>query len=73
MEYRVRVISDAPEESVVVLPDGRLKVHVHAPRKDSRANERMRELLAAHFDVSLTSVHLRSGHTSATKTVNIAR
>lgn len=69
MEYRVKVIANTKKESVTVGRDGRLLVSVSAPRKEGKANERMRELLAEHFGVSPDAITLRRGHTSPTKTI----
>ncbi|HEY9585109.1 MAG TPA: DUF167 domain-containing protein [Candidatus Paceibacterota bacterium] len=69
MEYRVKVTASAKKESIEVGRDGRLIIHVSAPREGGRANERMRELLAEYFDVSFDAVIIRRGQTSPTKTV----
>jgi len=69
MEYRVKVTTGKKNESVEVGRDGRLLVCVSAPREEGKANERMRELLAEHFDVSFDAVGIRRGHLSATKIV----
>ncbi len=72
MEIRVKIIPDSRKEHIETAPDGRLIVSVRAPRKEGKANERLRELLATHFCVPVAKVHLVKGHTSATKTLRIA-
>lgn len=69
MEYRIKVTAGAKKESVAVGRDGRLLVSVSAPREDGKANERMCELLAAHFGVAVGAISIRRGHTSRAKTV----
>ncbi|HXK38275.1 MAG TPA: DUF167 family protein [Candidatus Paceibacterota bacterium] len=71
MEIRVKITPNVKKESVEVLPDGRYHVAVKADRKDGLANDRMRSLLAVHFNVPISSVNLIAGHTSPTKTVRI--
>jgi len=72
MEIRVKVIPGAPRESVEEKPDGRYLVAVSAKAEEGRANERMCELLARYFGVTLRQVVLIKGHVSPTKTVIIA-
>jgi uncharacterized protein YggU (UPF0235/DUF167 family) len=69
MEYRIKVTAGAKKESVTVGRDGRLLVLVSALREEGRANDRMRELLAAHFGVAVSAVTIRRGHTNGSKTV----
>lgn len=73
MECRVKVITGVRRESVGMAKDGRLLVAVSPERKGGKANERMRELLAEHFGVSVDAVSIRRGHTNATKTVFVKK
>ena len=51
MEARIKVAAGARKEYVEELPDGRYLVSVRAPKKGGRANQRVCELLAEHFNV----------------------
>ncbi|MEK9177099.1 MAG: DUF167 domain-containing protein [Patescibacteria group bacterium] len=72
MEVRIRVKPGAKKESVSPLPDGRLEVSVKARPVGGRANQRILELVAEHFNVSVSQVHIAKGRTSRTKTVSVA-
>jgi uncharacterized protein YggU (UPF0235/DUF167 family) len=65
----VKVRTGVKKESVTEGRDGRLLVAVSAKREAGKANERLREVLAAHFGLSVDAVVIRHGKTSATKTV----
>ncbi len=69
MEIRVKVIPNKKKETILTLPDGRFEVSVKEDRKDGMANERMLKLLSEYFSVSRKDIHLKSGHTSSTKTL----
>ncbi len=71
MEIRVKIIPGSRKDHIEESSDGRLIVSVRAPRKEGKANDRLRELLAIHFDVPLTRVHILKGHASSSKTVRI--
>jgi uncharacterized protein (TIGR00251 family) len=53
------------------MADGTLKVKLAAPPEKGRANEELRELLAAHFGVARSAVTIVAGHGSARKLVRI--
>ncbi len=71
MYISVRVVAGAKQESVEVLPKGRLKICVKAPAERNLANHRVRELVAAHLQVPLSEVRLLSGHTSPSKIFSV--
>ena len=56
----VRVVPRAKENKVVE-EAGRYKVYVTAPAIDGRANRAVIELLAAHFGLRKSQVHLMQG------------
>jgi uncharacterized protein YggU (UPF0235/DUF167 family) len=70
-EVRVKVRTNTKNEQVVELPDGRFEISVRAKPEGGFANERVRELLAAHFQVSLENVHIVRGSTTPSKTVRV--
>lgn len=73
MELRIKVETGVRREGVEEARDGRLIVRVRAPRKEGKANERMKEVLAAHFGVPPERVIIVRGATSTAKTVRIMK
>ena len=59
---KVKVKAGASRESIFVQKPHELHIAVKEPAEDNRANERVIELVAAHFHISPKSVHLISGH-----------
>lgn len=70
-EVRVKVQTGVKRELVEVGEDGRFLVSVSAPRKEGRANERVRELIAAHFLVPVERVRVVRGKSEASKTIRV--
>lgn len=71
-DIRVKIVPNARKEFVAIERDGRLLISVHAPRKEGRANDRLRELVALHFAVPVKQVRIISGHQSSSKTLRIS-
>ena len=61
MKISVVVKTKSKTESVEKQDDGTYIVRVHAPPIEGKANERIRELLAQHFELPKSSVELVSG------------
>lgn len=72
VRVRVKVNAGAQSESVRELADGTLQVRTRAPAIKGKANARVTELLARHFDVADADVVIVAGHTSPVKHVEIA-
>lgn len=70
-EVRVKVETSVKRELVEEGEDGRFLVSVNAPRKEGRANDRVRELIAAHFLVPVERVRIVRGKNEASKTLRI--
>ncbi len=68
---RVKVIPDAKKEFVEEGKVGHLLVSVRAPRKEGKANERVRELAAKHFGVPVENVRIVRGKDQSSKTLEI--
>ena len=66
---KIRVSTGAKTEKVEQMSDGSFKVRVNAPPEKGKANERVIELLAEHFQVSKSKVAILSGQTYREKTV----
>jgi uncharacterized protein (TIGR00251 family) len=71
MKIRVVVKPNARVEKVIMLPDGSYAVHVHAPAIEGRANERLVEVLASHFNKRKSGVAVVAGHRGKHKIVEI--
>lgn len=70
-EFRVKVLTGVKRELIEEGADGRFLVSVAAPRKEGRANERVRALFAEHFLVTLEQVQIIRGKDQSSKTVRI--
>ena len=68
---RVRVQPGAPRDELVGDLDGMLKIKIAAPPVDGKANEACRKFIAALLDVSPSSVDIKSGARSRTKTITV--
>jgi hypothetical protein len=55
-----------------MLADGSIKVSIHAPPEDGRANEELLKFLAEGFGVPVSHVELLSGQTSRMKIVRVS-
>jgi hypothetical protein len=73
MRIRVKVNAGAQTESVRELDDGSLQVRTRAPATRGKANKRVLELLAEHFEVSAADLDIVSGHTSPVKHIDVRR
>jgi hypothetical protein len=72
MTVKVKVAPASSRNAVVGnMADGTLKVNVAAPAERGKANKALREVLAAHFGVPVSSVTLLSGHGSPRKLVRV--
>lgn len=67
---KVWVAPGASKERVEETQKG-LHISVREPASNNRANTRVRELIAAHFGVSLARVRLTHGHQSRSKMYSI--
>jgi uncharacterized protein YggU (UPF0235/DUF167 family) len=70
MEYRVKV-SLGKREEIREAKDGSILAVVDAPRKEGKANQRLRELIAEHFGVPPAAVTIVRGHSTPGKTVRV--
>jgi uncharacterized protein len=68
---RVKVKPNARAEALVEQPDGSWLARVNAPPVDGKANAALIALVAAHFGVAKTRVHIRSGAGARLKTIDV--
>ena len=71
MQKRVKVKPNSKQQKIEELPDGSLIVHLKSPPVDGKANEELIKLLAKNFDVSKSSIRIKSGTTSLQKVIEI--
>lgn len=71
LELDVSVIPNARRTEVVGLYDGALRVRLHAPPVDGKANEALLRWLAECLGVGRATVQLLRGQTSRRKTVRV--
>lgn len=68
---RVKVVPRASKNEVCGMHGDYLKIRLTAPPVDGAANEALREILADHFHVKVSAIHILSGETSRIKLVGI--
>ena len=69
--FTVRVQPRARRDEIVGEHQDALKIRLTAPPVDDRANEALRNLLAARLNVPLAAVRIASGERSRTKRVEV--
>jgi len=69
VEFFVRVSPRASRDAIEGEHQGALKVRLTAPPVDDRANEALREFLAAQLHVAISAVQIVAGAKSRTKRV----
>ncbi len=69
--FRVTVKPLAKVECIKQKSDNEFFVWVGAPARDGKANARLVELLAAHFGIAKSKIHIVRGHASRTKLIAI--
>ena len=69
MTLDVRVQPRSSRRGVETCPDGTVKVHLHSPPADGRANRELVEILAEEFGVPKSRVSIKSGAASRNKRV----
>lgn len=71
VKVSVQVKTRSKTESVEKQSDGTYLVRVAAPPVDGKANTRIQELLAEHFEVSKSQVEILIGHKGKKKVFEI--
>ena len=71
LELDVSVIPNARRTEVVGLYDGALRVRLHAPPVDGKANDALLRWLAERLGVGRATLQLLRGQTSRRKTVRV--
>ncbi len=71
MYVKVRVRTGAKKESVEQLTGDRFAISVKELAERNQANERVVELIAAHFKISPAKIRIKSGHHSPSKILSV--
>ena len=69
---KVRVVADAKQEALVVETEDTLSVETRTKAERGKANQRVREIVAEHFSVTLGDVRIISGHHRPNKIVSVS-
>ncbi len=72
MNINVRVTPNSKTPSIIRIDDSNYTAKVNAPASEGRANERLVEMLAEHFNVSKSSIRILKGARGRNKTVLIS-
>lgn len=67
----VKVKPNSKQQSIQEQPDGSLTVHLKSPPVDGKANQELIVLLAKRFNLSKSSIAIKSGFSSRNKLVEI--
>ena len=71
MKLSVKVIANAKQQKIEIMPDNSLKVHLTAIREKNKANQQLVELLAEHYHVSKSQVEIIKGRLTSSKIIEI--
>ena len=71
MKLQVKVKPNAKNQSIQTEADGSLTVSLKSPPVDGQANEELIKILAKKFNVSKSSITIKSGHSSRNKLIEI--
>jgi len=71
MNITVNVIPNSKNPEIIRVSENNYKVRVDAPPLENKANKRLIEILAEHFNVSKSSISIIRGLKSKNKTVKI--
>jgi len=73
LRLHTRVIPRSSRSCIGAVADGRLRIHLHAPPSDGRANEELIRLIARAFGVPRSAVTITGGARARNKTLRIDR
>ena len=71
IKIRVKVTAGARKERFTETDKGHFVFSVKEKAERNEANKRVRELVAAHFGVSITAVRIITGHRSPNKVFSV--
>ena len=71
MIIEAKVKTRAKRRNVQKDDSGIYHIHTNCPPEKGKANEDVVDMIAEHFNVAKSRVHIKSGHTSARKIIEI--
>jgi uncharacterized protein (TIGR00251 family) len=71
MKINVIVIPNAKDSEVIKIDGTDYKIRVDAPASEGKANKRLIEIIAEHFNVSKSSIKILKGFKNRNKIVSI--
>ena len=71
MKISVKVKTGSPNAQVQKIGENSFLVHIKAQPEKGKANKALVRVLGKYFDVSPSSIHIVSGHTSKNKIVEV--
>ncbi len=69
--FRITVVPDAKKNTITQLSEDSYEVRLKAKPERNQANRALIDLLAEHFHLPTTSIHIISGHHSPHKRIEI--
>lgn len=73
MYIKARIRAGAKKESFVATSSDRFEISVKEPAEENRANKRVIELVARHFQIPTAKVRIKSGHHSPSKILIVSK
>jgi len=71
MDILIHAIPNSKQTEIVEEKTGFMKIKIHSPAKEGKANKELVELLAKKYQVSKSQVEILKGLTGKTKLVRI--
>jgi hypothetical protein len=71
MRISVKVVPRAAKNGVECIRDGQYRVRLTAPPIDGKANHLLLKLIAQHFGVTPSSIHIIAGENSRQKIIEL--
>lgn len=72
MRIHVRVVPNAKMQEVTKVGENDYRIRVNAPAIEGRANARLIEIIAEHFNANRSRIRIVDGARSRNKTIDIA-
>jgi len=71
LKVKVKVTPGASKELINEIGENMLEVFVREPAQKNMANNRVRDLIAAHYGAPTSSARIETGHRSRNKIISI--
>ena len=71
MMLKIRVAPRSSKNEIIKMPDGTLKIKLHAPPVEGAANEELIKLLSEEYDTSKSNIKIIKGAKGKNKIVSL--